>query len=241
MRKLLVLFALFTTFFSTATSAQTWSGFYVGAHGGYAWADADYPGQNPYVAPPAPCGDCGPPRPDDLEGGLIGGHLGYNFAFSNVVVGIEADYSFANLTQTLRDGNYLEQTHEIDGLGSVRGRLGYAIGSFLPYATVGWGWASASVSQSCPGDPAAVVAGHCKTAGSYDLKDDKSIDGWVVGGGVEYLAAQSWVLRGEFLHYDFGENDFDLGTAPSGKVIPVKTLEHDVDVLRLAVSYKFGN
>jgi len=231
-----------------AAAQYNWTGLYFGAHGGYAWADVDYPGANPYVAPPAQCKgafgpgeDCGPPRAS-LEGGLLGAQIGYNFQIGQIVLGAEVDYAFSNLTKSVRDGNYLEQTHEIDGIGSVRARVGYAIDRFLPYVTGGWGWADASVSQSCPGDPAAVRFGHCRAdaAGSYNLKGSETIDGWVIGGGLEYAAASNWTVRAEYLHYDFGKANYELGRAPNGYVIPTKTIKHDADVFRLGVNYKFG-
>jgi outer membrane immunogenic protein len=210
-----------------------WSGLYVGAHGGYGWADTDYPGQPQYPA--------GPPRPE-LEGGLVGGQIGYNLQFTNVVVGIEADYSFTKMSETTRDGNYLTQDHEISGLGSVRGRLGYAFGHVLPFVTAGWAWNQASFNQTCP-DPAAVPFGHCNPANGfapYDITKDQTETGWVYGGGVETLIASNWSLRAEYLRYDFDEQSYNLGLTPSGKDLGSKTLEHDVDVVRFGVNYKFG-
>ena len=224
-----------------SASAPIWTGLYIGAHGGYAWADVDYPGAAPYVAPPDPCNGCGPPRAS-LEGGLVGGQLGYNFQIGQVVLGAEVDYSFSKLSKSVRDGNYLEQTHEIDGLGSVRGRLGYAIGGFLPYVTGGWAWADASVSQSCPVKSSVAATGsHCYSYDQYNLEGSETIQGWVLGGGFEYAAASNWTVRAEYLHYDFGKANYELGKAPlTDKTIPTKTIEHDADVFRLGVNYKFG-
>lgn len=103
-----------------AAQDHNWSGFYLGAHGGYGWADMDYPGSAPHPI--------GAPRPD-LEGGLVGGQIGYNHQINNIVLGVEADYSFTNMTETARDGNYLTQDHELSGFGSIRGRLGFASGN----------------------------------------------------------------------------------------------------------------
>lgn len=97
---------------AVASAAQAggynWSGLYLGAHGGYGWADTDYPGQPAYPS--------GPPRPN-LEGGLVGGQVGYNVQLTNVVLGVEADYSFTQMSDTTRDGNYLTQDHENIGSG----------------------------------------------------------------------------------------------------------------------------
>lgn len=168
--------------------------------------------------------------------------MGYNFQIGQVVLGAEVDYSFSKLSKSVRDGNYLEQTHEIDGLGSVRGRLGYAIGGFLPYVTGGWAWADASVSQSCPVKSSVAATGsHCYSYDQYNLEGSETIQGWVLGGGFEYAAASNWTVRAEYLHYDFGKANYELGKAPlTDKTIPTKTIEHDADVFRLGVNYKFG-
>lgn len=234
MRWYLVALAAFLSAGSAlAGETYNWSGLYVGAHGGYGWADTDYPGAPPYPA--------GPPRPD-LEGGIFGGQVGYNYQLHQVVIGVEADYSFTSMQQMVRDGNYLTQNHEITGLGSVRGRLGYAFGHILPYATVGWGYGQASFNQTCP-DPAAVPFGHCNAANGfspYNITKDETETGWVYGGGVEMLIAKTWSIRAEYLRYDFDEQGYNLGLTPSGKDLGTKTLEHDVDVVRLGVNYKFG-
>jgi outer membrane immunogenic protein len=225
-----------------------WSGFYFGAHGGYGWADTEYPGTNPYVAPPGTCANafgpgqhCGSPRPE-LEGGLIGAQIGYNYQIDQFVIGAELDYSFTKMQESLRDGNYLIQDHEISSLASIRGRLGYSFGDILPYITGGWAWSDMSVGQSCP-DPAAVVAGHCNTNNNfapYNLSKDKTETGWVYGAGVETLIAKYWSIRAEYLRYDFDEEVYVVGTTASGRTIPAKVLKHDVDTVRLGVNYNFG-
>ncbi len=220
---------------STPALAQeyNWGGLYFGAHGGYGWADTDYPGAPAYPA--------GPPRPD-LEGGLVGGQIGYNLQLERIVLGVEADYSFTKMSETTRDGNYITQDHEISALGSVRGRLGLTFGRWLPYATAGWAWNNASFNQTCP-DPAAVPFGHCNVANGfapYNITKDETETGWVYGGGVESLIAPNWTLRLEGLRYDFDEQDYALGKTPSGKDLGSKTLDHDVTVVRFGVNYKLG-
>lgn len=244
-------FALLAVGAAQAGDTYNWSGLYLGGHGGFGWSDFEYPGTNPYVAPPAPCANafgpgehCGSPRPD-LKGGLVGGQIGYNVQIHQIVIGAEADISFSNMEETVRDGNYLTQSHTLERLGSIRGRLGYALGHVLPYATAGWAWADTKLGEACPGDAAAVQFGICRPAanggfGSYNLSKDETETGWVYGGGVEVAIAESWTLRGEYLRYDFEKTTYNLGTAPSGKTIGPKDVERDVDVARFAVNYKFG-
>lgn len=208
-----------------------WSGLYIGAHGGYNWADIDYPG-----AAPAPAG---PPRPS-LNSGIVGGQIGYNFQSAGFVIGAEADYSFSGASSTERDGNSLTQSYDIENLGSVRGRLGYAMGSFLPFATAGWAWGDTTFNQTCPDGQ---QFGHCRTAGGagpYNKTVDETVSGWVYGGGVEAAISKSWSLRAEYLRYEFDEQDYQLGSSANGTVLGAKTLEHEVNVVRFGVNYNFG-
>jgi len=216
-----------------AAQDYNWSGLYLGAHGGYSWADIDHPEAAPHPA--------GPPRPS-LEGGLVGGQIGYNFQFDRLVLGVEGDYSFSGMEETLRDGNAITQSYDIDGLASVRGRLGLAIGHWLPYLTGGYAWGQSKFNQTCP-DPNAVPFGHCNVANGfapYNITKSETVEGWVYGGGIEAAIAPNWSLRGEWLRYDMDAQAFNLGKTPSGKDLGSKTLEHDIDVLRLGVNFHFG-
>jgi len=67
----------------------SWTGFYVGIVGGYAWGDSDWSSGTA----------TGSTNPD---GGLIGGTLGYNLQTGNWVWGIEGDieYSWIKGTDT---------------------------------------------------------------------------------------------------------------------------------------------
>ena len=63
--------------------------------------------------------------------------------------------------------------------------------------------------------------------------------GWVAGVGLEWKFWNNWLLRGEWLHYDFvrnNHNDTFLGTGIFFDGGNVKTT---VDVARAALSYKF--
>jgi opacity protein-like surface antigen len=216
----------------------SWTGFYVGGHTGYSWTDIEFPGAAPYVAPPAPCGGCGPPR-QELHGAFLGGQVGANYQMGAIVVGVEADLSKANLNGSVRDGNYIVQTDTIELTGSLRGRLGYAIGPFLPYATAGVLWERSVRGQSCPGDPAAVVAGHCKTAGPYDLSDTQTHHGFVWGGGVEYAINHHWSLKMEAMRASLGEQIYVLAPDAKGNIANVSKIEHETTTVRFGMNYRF--
>jgi outer membrane immunogenic protein len=117
---------------------------------------------------------------DDVT--FIGGvHLGYNYQIDHTVIGIEGDVSFA-------DG--------VDYLGTLRGRLGYARGDMLLYATAGVAFAGLNDGNLN------FTLGH--NSFSLEDEDDRRI-GFVVGGGVEYKLRSNLSLGLEGLYYAFSD------------------------------------
>ncbi|WP_088347034.1 MULTISPECIES: outer membrane beta-barrel protein [Rhodomicrobium] len=146
--------------------AITWSGLYFGVNAGAAFNDDDDNDRRF-----SDVRDFGDNDGDDTI--FLGGvHLGYNWQRSNgLVLGVEGDVSFGD---------------DIDYLGSVRARLGYAEGATLFYATGGW----AFLGQD------------------DNFGDDDTLDGFVVGLGVDHKIAQNVSVGLEGLYYNFGEQDF---------------------------------
>jgi outer membrane immunogenic protein len=217
-----------------AQSPIKWTGLYLGAHCGWASSDIDFPG-----APPHPAG---PPR-QTLEGAIIGGYIGYSWQIQKLVLGVEADVSWGNLIGTVRDGNYLTETQSIDWSGSVRARVGWSFGSFMPYLTAGVMWDRASSGASCP-DPAAVLFGNaCKlatTGGAYDLSDTQTHMGFVWGGGFELAASEKISFKLEALFADMGDATYQLGALPNGNIPAPFKSEHDLTIVRGGVSIKLN-
>lgn len=96
----------------------SWTGFYLGVHGGGAFSDgAELSWNGGY---------------DEVEidnSYLLGGHLGYNMQTSgNLVLGLEGDISHSNADFT-------------SFVGTLRGRVGVAMNSTLLYATGGVAYA----------------------------------------------------------------------------------------------------
>lgn len=177
----------------------------------------------------------GPPDPD-LEGGFVGLQLGYNHQLGKLVVGVEADISFADIDDTVRDGNFITQTTELERFGTVRAKLGYAHGSWLPYVTGGFAWADVSYSQTCP---AGAQFGHCSRSGAYTRSDDTIMNGWTLGGGLKYAISEHFVIGAEYLHLDLGKDGFDFGSPVNREPVTAADLEIKADLVKVSVDYKF--
>jgi outer membrane immunogenic protein len=200
---------------ATATPARvapvpfTWSGWYVGINGGYGWGRSNW--SDPAIDPDM--------RRFGLSGGVAGGQIGYNWQTGPFVLGLESDLDWTNLSGNTSDGGVCAT----DGggqcktsqswLGTTRGRVGYAFGSWLPYVTGGAAYGDIKSSQ--PGG----------TASTTRL-------GWTAGAGVEYSISPRWSAKLEFLHLDLGTAAF-MGAASS---TPISTPAKD-DIVRAGINY----
>ena len=110
-----------------------WTGLYFGAHAGFGRGHSNAVLSDPSIA-----------TTNNAFGGPFGGlQAGYNVQLpSRIVLGFEADVSFPNYI----NGNSVISTlataksyvvEQMDFVGSARGRLGYAAGPWLFYATGG--------------------------------------------------------------------------------------------------------
>lgn len=189
-----------------------WSGFYTGLHGGWGWADAeaeygkDYLNEKcgPYeeyeVLSKGNFGELGCAVDLKPEGGFVGAQAGFNHVFDNgLMLGVEGDYALASLNDSGEAGTGIFNTHvdlDIDQLASVRGRLGMAMGQWLPFVTAGWGWAQADRS----------------TFNSFigTSSDSNWHDGWTLGAGAEYAIDDKWSVKAEYRYYDLGKENYGV-------------------------------
>jgi outer membrane immunogenic protein len=242
MRKLFIAMGIFaSTVLGAPANAQdrSWTGFYIGAHGAYSWFDQDFPGLPAHIPSPVPAGkDSGPPRMD-LSGGMLGGQIGAQYHFKGgILVGIEADYSRGNLSQTKRDGDFITQTTEIDWTGTLRGRVGLPMGAWMPYVTAGIMWAGASYNQTCP---TAATRGHCDRAEEYSITKEQTHSGFVYGGGLEWMVSNNFSVKAEGLWFNLGKEVYALGSAPlnSKEALGNKPIDFDGAMFRIGGNYRF--
>lgn len=192
-----------------------WTGLYVGGHLGYGRGKvaSDF-------------GVQGFASSRDSFGALYGGaQIGYNYLLpSRVLLGAEADLSFPNYLNTddvvwsgagIRGGI----TEKIDYIGTVRGRLGYASGQWLVYATGGLAWSSRHFFAVDAASGAEQSLSRLRT-------------GWAAGGGVEFAFDARWNARLEYLYSQLGSANVVF---PSGEQYGSR---FDMHMVRLGLNYK---
>jgi high affinity Mn2+ porin len=172
-----------------------WTGFYIGAHAGYSRGSS-----NAVLSDPATTAT------SNFFGGMIGGvQAGYNYRLpSGILLGVETDITFPNYLTSNSVVSSLATarsaaTEQWDYVGTARGRVGYATGPWLAYATGGLAWAGERFLNS----PA---------IGSEEKTLNTRL-GWAAGAGVEYAFAPHWSARLEYLYSQFGKADIRFPSA----------------------------
>jgi high affinity Mn2+ porin len=192
-----------------------WTGFYLGGHVGYSGGSFG-PGTNPLP-------EQGVFFPHSVTG-LIGGYqAGYITQFSNhVVLGIEADASFTSPLDAPRLVPAPFNT-TLDYVGTVRGRIGYAFGTLLPYVTGGFAWGHSHVNVNDGGRD--VVS----SPGQYQ-------PGWTAGAGVEFAVSGNWSAKLEYDYIDLARRMYDL----SGFGLPDINVDPNIHLVKFGLNYRFG-
>lgn len=206
-----------------APTYYNWSGFYIGAQVGGAVAGDNNISQ---FNPPGLGGLAIGNRNADLSGVLGGVHAGYNVQVQNWVFGVEADFEGSDVGSglpTLQTGDRAGSS--LNWLGSVRGRLGYALDQLLVYGTGGLAYGefdNRSVNR---------VTGIGQTFTGTRL-------GWTAGAGIEYAFQPNWTARLEYRYTELDSAGFNptVGTSVVGSSFRDDPSFHAV---RVGISYKF--
>jgi outer membrane immunogenic protein len=190
-----------------------WSGFYIGAMGGYGWS-------NQVSASIAGLGGVTVDT-DELKGGFGGGTIGYNWQApgSNLVWGLEVDAAGGSISASETVFG-ITGRDRINALGSVTGRLGVAFQSALLYVKGGYAWANNEISGTGLG---------------VSVSESKVHSGWTIGGGVEWMFAPAWSVKGEYMYADFSKETYGAAILPPGV-----DLGASIHTVKVGVNYHFN-
>jgi high affinity Mn2+ porin len=211
----------------------SWTGFYAGGHLGVAWGSSNW-------TAPGITGSTNLFQPIDSfnEAGSFfeGLQAGYSYMLPNrVVIGAEVDASFpsyqnlagisiggiSNFTSpTLGAVSYNET---VLSSGTVRGRIGYAPGSWLFYATGGFAWTYDQLTLTQ------------LASGTTDMPFLWRL-GWAAGAGVDVPILPHWTARLEYLFTDYGTGSVLFANA--GQRF---NSDFSLQELRFGLNYQFGN
>lgn len=197
-----------------------WQGFYAGGQAGYGSADMNFAGSNSSMIAALLANTAIESEMNvsswPLLGGKtnthhsqVGGFVGYNSQWDDVVLGVEANYMHGTFTgasvsapvsrgMTLTSDSLYHivtvnsaKSVSISDMGSVRARAGYVWGNFMPYVfggvALGRGniYSSASVSDRKGADSGAASIAPPATVSASDGISGKLLYGYAAGLGTE--------------------------------------------------------
>lgn len=236
---------------ASASAAGEWTGWHIGGHLGHASGNSDFDmalagawtSESQALRDHVVATGSGEL---DANGAAYGLQFGYDHQFSNGwLLGAEIDYSTLDISDSRQTG--LQPTPpfpslsynfgnriELDSQWSLRGRLGYASGPHLFYASAGWVQVDAEATASL------VSNGGYNKLGTTS----ETLDGFAWGVGYEYDLGNQWTVRGEYTMTDVDDFSFDTAyVAGSAFVTPayLETVTQDVDfnTVRIALNYRF--
>ncbi|AXK80070.1 porin family protein [Pseudolabrys taiwanensis] len=189
----------------------TWTGFYLGINGGYAWGHSDWNN--------TPMGNVSL----NAKGAMVGGTLGYNIQTGNFVFGLEGDIDatwISGSSQAGANGTVCTGPNNCESkntwFGTARGRIGFAIDRFLPYITGGGAF------------------GNIKATPNFGGSVNKTQFGWTAGAGVEWAFSGPWSAKLEYLYADLGKITCGADVCGVDTNVSYKT-----NLVRAGVNYRF--
>jgi outer membrane immunogenic protein len=223
-----------------------WGGFYGGIHAGFSFGTAHNGWNIPAV------GVVGTDS-ETLNGPLGGIQAGWNWHFFGwFVPGIEADIDFASqtgkatfnsaFTTTFVNGTVsIPHSETLNWFGTIRGRLGAAVGPVLVYGTGGVAFAQSREHIS----GTAFNSGDSSTAAFVNpATPGNAMAGWTVGGGGEVALGLHCSVRAEYLYADLGTRSAHFATLAAftpgfASGIGTMVIHRTDNIVRLGFNFKF--
>jgi opacity protein-like surface antigen len=211
-----------------------WSGFYIGGHVAYGWGEEDWSLPDPNQFFPG-----APGLPGHSPSGLLaGGQIGINYQTGPWVLGVEGQFSWADLedesSRVLTSVSTADFRSRVEYMGSVTARLGYAIRpTVLLYLKGGVAFDRSRL------DAALIIAN--QTSAIATLEQDRI--GWTIGGGAEWALAGPWSLKIEYQYMDFGSDTDNATITVPGEgstTVPV-SVDQDIHLVRVGINYRLGD
>ena len=184
-----------------------WTGFYAGANGQLGVGSYTQGGSRVFGNP---------------LGGLGGVTVGYNYQSGRLLVGAEGDIAFGSLSDSGTFGPGATGTGTINTLGTARMRVGYVMDRAVIYLTGGYAGTG--------------LNGHASDfsrSPNLIITDSHYLNGYAVGGGVEYAITTKISIKGEYVFAGFNSTPFFSGTRDA------ISAGANINLIRAGLNYHF--
>jgi outer membrane immunogenic protein len=184
-----------------------------------------------------------------------GGQIGCNYQTGQFVFGVEGDFDWSRLQDSVTVGrippfNFVPGdsfSWESRWQASLRARLGYAVDRALLYVTGGLAWTNVNFTANWLTSGCASVTGLFATCPGLIATDQQTLTGATVGGGLEFAITNNLIAGIEGRYTWYGSQTFNTGVvavapAPNGGFATSATsasLKFDTAEVLGRLSWKF--
>jgi outer membrane immunogenic protein len=208
----------------------SWTGFYIGVHGGGDWFKKDWFAPLTANNIAAFCGAFCPGSAGShtASSWLAGGQVGFNYQVSWFVGGVEAQFSATHLQGSNLFPGFPAITinSKTNGIGTLAARLGIAMDRSLFYVKGGGAWAHDTFWTTST--PTGLTLSN--------VTDTRW--GWMVGVGWEWAFLDNWSVKIEYDHMEFQRRRETL--QPVTGFAFDYDIAQTVDLVKVGVNYRFG-
>jgi outer membrane immunogenic protein len=217
----------------------SWTGCYVGVHGGAGvFHDQGFQPQR-FVTEIVPDGNV-----FDRHGigGLAGGQIGCNYQIGMLVLGIEGEGFWSGMKITADEFGFGTTSNTLVASATIRnkwdydvaGRIGVAFDRALVYGKAGWvagafDWNLASIGTR---------------SGGLSNQGSATLEGLLIGIGLEYAFFDNWTAKFEYDYLGFGaKNVLFTANCPLCRTTTSTFTENvsaDKHIFKVGLNYKFG-
>ena len=208
---------------AAVATVYDWSGFYIGANGGWGSSRNSWDSVAPFLV--------GPEGSHDATGAVAGGQVGYRWQTGTWVFGLEAQGDWADLRGSNLStlfGPGFRNDSRINAFGLFTGQLGWATNNVLFYVKGG-----AAVTDNRNRIYSTATGAVLASSG------DDTRWGGTVGVGLEYGFAPGWSAGVEYDHLFMQDRTLTF-TTPGGVAFGADRIGQDVDLVTVRLNYKFG-
>jgi outer membrane immunogenic protein len=200
-----------------------WSGFYIGANGGWGSSRSSWD----FLPGVVTFGE----GSHDASGGTVGGQVGYRWQAGTWVFGLEGQGNWADFkgrNQSLFNAAF-DNESKINAFGLFTGQVGWAVNNVLFYVKGGAAVTSDRFRSYASGTNVVVA-----TTG------DDTRWGGVVGAGLEFGFAPNWSAGVEYNHLFMQDRTHTFVDPVVGGVVGTDRIRQDVDLVTVRVNYRWG-
>ena len=245
--------------------APDWTGAFIGVIGGYGWGDFDVDSRGAE----APGGE--EIEYDDFsvdaDGAFLGVQAGYHHQIGSFVLGVVGDISWTGIdgedgievnfgeapepppaaaaSEIDADDNFAVAA-ELDWLGTIRGKAGFAVGNLMLYGTAGlaFGQTEAVIGYTDSGEyppPTDTVTLAASLPDRFEYQDsfeDVRV-GYAVGAGAAAMVTPNIMVELGYLFVDLGEEEYEIEDEEDEVIIGSGEIDFSAHLLRAGLSFKF--